>query len=71
MKTAVVICPGRGHLYARPNWAIWAVTFPIAALLARFDARRAALGQETLTALDGAQSLFGGAAHARRQCQRR
>ena len=54
MKTAVLICPGRGT-YTKTELGSLA-KFPDPALLARFDAERARLGQETLTALDGAQS---------------
>lgn len=53
MKTAVLICPGRGT-YNAPELGTLARNFPDAALMARFDALRAAAGQETLTALDGA-----------------
>lgn len=52
MKTAVLICPGRGT-YTKTELGSLA-KFPDPALLARFDAERARLGQETLTALDGA-----------------
>jgi acyl transferase domain-containing protein len=54
MKTAVLICPGRGT-YTKTELGSLA-KFPDAALLSRFDTERARLGQETLTALDGAQS---------------
>ena len=54
MKTAVLICPGRGT-YTKTELGSLA-KFPDPALLSRFDAERARLGQETLTALDGAQS---------------
>jgi acyl transferase domain-containing protein len=54
MKTAVLICPGRGT-YTKTELGSLA-KFPDPALLARFDAERARLGQETLTALDGAPS---------------
>ncbi len=54
MKTAVLICPGRGT-YTKTELGSLA-KFPDPALLARFDAERARLGQETLTALDGAQA---------------
>lgn len=53
MKTAVVICPGRGT-YTKTELGALSRHFPDAGLLAGFDARRAALGQETLTALDSA-----------------
>ena len=54
MKTAVLICPGRGT-YGKAELGSLA-SFPDCDLLARFDAERARLGQETLTALDGAQT---------------
>lgn len=54
MKTAVLICPGRGT-YGKSELGSLA-GFPDRALLARFDAERARLGQETLSALDGAAS---------------
>jgi [acyl-carrier-protein] S-malonyltransferase len=62
MKTAVLICPGRGT-YSKPELGSLA-GFPDPVLLARFDAERARLGQETLTALDGAQT-YSAARHAR------
>ena len=54
-KTAVVICPGRGT-YTKTELGYLARHFADKALLAGFDARRSAQGQETLTALDGAAS---------------
>ena len=54
MKTAVLICPGRGT-YTKTELGSLA-KFPAPALLARFDAERTRLGQETLSALDGAPS---------------
>ncbi|KMW59366.1 (acyl-carrier-protein) S-malonyltransferase [Candidatus Rhodobacter oscarellae] len=63
MTTAVLICPGRGT-YNKPELGTLARTFPDAGLLAAFDARRSALGQETLTALDGA-ARFSNAKHTR------
>lgn len=51
MKTAVVICPGRGT-YTKAELGYLSRHFKDRALLAGFDARRTALGQETLTALD-------------------
>lgn len=54
-KTAVLICPGRGT-YTKTELGSLTRNFPDAALLAQFDAARAALGQETLTALDTAAS---------------
>ncbi|MCB6177835.1 ACP S-malonyltransferase [Rhodobacter sp. Har01] len=53
MKTAVVICPGRGT-YNAAELGYLGRHFPDAALLVRFDALRTEAGQETLTALDGA-----------------
>ena len=53
MKTAIVICPGRGT-YGKAELGTLARHFGDRALLASFDARRRALGQETLAALDGA-----------------
>ena len=53
MKTAVLICPGRGT-YTKTELGSLTRHFPDRALLAAFDARRAELGQETLTALDTA-----------------
>lgn len=54
MKTAVLICPGRGS-YSKSELGSLA-GFPDPALLARFDAVRLAGGQESLTALDSAPS---------------
>lgn len=54
MKKAVLICPGRGT-YTKTELGNLA-RFPDRSLLDSFDARRAALGQETLTALDAATS---------------
>lgn len=55
MKTAVVICPGRGT-YTKTELGYLARHFGDRALLGAFDARRGALGQDTLSALDGAAS---------------
>ena len=55
MRTAVVICPGRGT-YGKAELGTLQRHFKNPALMAQFDARRAALGQETLTALDSAAS---------------
>lgn len=55
MKTAVVICPGRGT-YTKTELGVLGRHFKDLALLANFDARRQAAGQETLSALDGAAS---------------
>ena len=52
MRTAVLICPGRGT-YTKTELGSLA-RFPDPNLLAHFDARRSALNQETLTALDSA-----------------
>ena len=54
MKTAVLICPGRGT-YTKTELGSLA-RFPDRNLLAHFDARRVALGQESLSALDGSAS---------------
>ena len=62
MKTAVLICPGRGT-YGKGE--LGSLTrFPDPALLARFDAERSRLGQETLTALDSAPT-YSVARHSR------
>ncbi len=63
MTTAVVICPGRGT-YNAAELGYLARHFPDAALLATFDALREDAGQETLTALDGAER-FSMARHTR------
>ncbi|WP_230291318.1 ACP S-malonyltransferase [Croceicoccus sp. Ery5] len=63
MKTAVVICPGRGT-YNAGELGYLARHFPDPAMLSAFDAQRAAAGQETLTALDGA-AKFSPATHTR------
>lgn len=55
MKTAVVICPGRGT-YTRTELGYLKRHFRDRALLAGFDASRVALGQESLSALDGAET---------------
>lgn len=62
-KTAVVVCPGRGT-YNKAELGYLGRHFPDAALLAAFDAQRAAAGQDTLTALDGAER-FSLARHTR------
>lgn len=54
MRTAVLICPGRGT-YTKTELGSLA-RFPDRSLLAHFDARRTAINQETLTALDSAPS---------------
>lgn len=53
MKTAVVICPGRGT-YTKTELGYLKRHFADRALLAAFDRTRADLGQETLSALDRA-----------------
>ena len=53
MKTAVIICPGRGT-YNKAELGYLSRHFPDAGLLARFDAIREDAGQKPLTALDGA-----------------
>ena len=53
MKTAVVICPGRGT-YGAQELGYLARNFPRPHLLTAFDAARASLDMETLRALDGA-----------------
>jgi [acyl-carrier-protein] S-malonyltransferase len=63
MKTAVLICPGRGT-YTKTELGSLTRHFPNPALLARFDAERARLGQETLTALDTAPA-YSVARHSR------
>lgn len=63
MTTAVVICPGRGT-YNASELGYLGRHFPDPALLAGFDARRKAAGQETLSALDGA-GRFSMAKHTR------
>lgn len=55
MTTAVVICPGRGT-YTKTELGYLRRHFGDRALLAAFDRARDALGQETLSALDGAAS---------------
>lgn len=63
MKTAVLICPGRGT-YTKSELGSLTRHFPDAALLARFDALRTKAGQEPLTALDQAAS-YSASRHAR------
>ncbi|HGG64750.1 MAG TPA: ACP S-malonyltransferase, partial [Rhodobacteraceae bacterium] len=62
-KTAVLICPGRGT-YNAPELGYIARHFGSPALLAEFDAYRAAQGQETVSALDGA-AKFSARLHTR------
>lgn len=52
MKSAVVICPGRGT-YNKDELGYLSRHFPDQGLLSRFDAQREAVGQESLSALDG------------------
>lgn len=63
MKTAVVICPGRGT-YTKSELGYLKRHFRDRALMAGFDATRAALGQESLSALDGA-ATYSVAKHTR------
>ncbi len=63
MKTAVVICPGRGT-YNATELGYLSRHFPDAALLAGFDGQRTAQGQDALTKLDSAKS-FSMARHTR------
>ena len=63
MKSAVIICPGRGT-YNKDELGYLARHFPDPHLLATFDAARTAAGQETLSALDGA-TRFSSATHTR------
>ncbi len=63
MRTAVVICPGRGT-YGKGELGTLARHFHNAPLLAHFDARRTEQGQETLTALDSA-ATYSVAKHTR------
>ena len=63
MKTAVIICPGRGT-YGKTELGTLSRHFKNQSLLAQFDARRTALGQETLTALDSA-TTYSVAKHTR------
>ncbi len=55
MKTAVVICPGRGT-YTKTELGYLKRHFKDAGLMADFDLRRRLAGQETLSDLDGAAS---------------
>lgn len=61
--TAVAICPGRGT-YNAAELGYLSRHFPEAGLLARFDSMREVGGQETLSALDGAER-FSMARHTR------
>ena len=63
MTTAVLICPGRGT-YNKSELGTLAARFPDPGLMSRFDARRHAAGQKTLTELDGAER-FSARVHTR------
>ena len=63
MKTAVIICPGRGT-YGKAELGTLARHFHNPGLMSNFDARRTELGQETLTALDSA-AAYSVAKHTR------
>ncbi|MGD9810760.1 MAG: ACP S-malonyltransferase [Sphingobium sp.] len=63
MKTAVVICPGRGT-YNKTELGYLGQHFPDTELLGLFDAMRRENGQPTLTDLDGAER-FSMATHTR------
>jgi len=63
MKTAVVICPGRGT-YNKTELGTLSRHFPDPGLLARFDAARVARHQDSLSALDAAER-FSVARHTR------
>jgi malonyl CoA-acyl carrier protein transacylase len=63
MRTAVLICPGRGT-YGKAELGSLAAHFPDDSLLAAFDAARVAVGQASLTELDGAES-YSMARHSR------
>lgn len=62
-KTAVVICPGRGT-YSKAELGYLSRHFADKALLASLDATRVAMGQETLSALDGS-AAYSVARHTR------
>ena len=63
MKTAAVICPGRGT-YNAAELGYLATHFPDPALLGQFDEIRRQAGQDTLSELDGAER-FSMARHTR------
>ena len=63
MKTAAIICPGRGT-YNKSELGYLGQHFPDPGLLAQFDALRSAEGQPTLGELDGA-ARFSMATHTR------
>jgi len=62
-KTAVLICPGRGT-YNAPELGYISRHHGAPALLGEFDAYRTAQGQETVSALDGAEK-FSARVHTR------
>jgi malonyl CoA-acyl carrier protein transacylase len=64
MKTAVVICPGRGVYNKAELGYLGRHHANQSEMFAAFDRQRAEMGQETLTALDGAGS-FSMATHTR------
>jgi [acyl-carrier-protein] S-malonyltransferase len=63
MKTAVVVCPGRGT-YNKAELGYLRAHFPEAGLLDRFDEQRRTAGQPTVSELDGAER-FSIATHTR------
>lgn len=63
MKTAVVICPGRGT-YNKTELGYLKRHFPDEAMRRRFDAIRSRAGQKTLSDLDGA-ARYAAAQHTR------
>jgi [acyl-carrier-protein] S-malonyltransferase len=63
MKTAVVVCPGRGT-YNKTELGYLRQHFPDAALLGRFDEQRRLSGQPEVSGLDGAPQ-FSIASHTR------
>ncbi|MEY1557573.1 ACP S-malonyltransferase [Yoonia sp. R2331] len=63
MKTAVLICPGRGT-YNKDELGYLSRHFPDRQLMAEFDTTRTAAGQTTISDLDGA-ARFSAATHTR------
>lgn len=63
VRTAVVVCPGRGT-YNKGELGVLSRHFGDSALMARFDAMRSANGQPTLSELDGAER-WSAAVHTR------
>lgn len=63
MRTAVLICPGRGP-YNKDELGYLSRHFPDRDLMVDFDTARAAAGQDTLSDLDGA-ARFSAAIHTR------